>query len=157
MIKNSISIYQLARKQADISQKDASELLVVGERTLSDYENGRHKVPEDIVVKMTEIYKSSWLPYLHLKQTVVGTKFLPNITLMELTGSTLMFQKKTGDIQKIMEKLIDIACDGIIDLEEASDCEDVEKELVEHLGATLNLLISLKEKCPKRNSILKRA
>lgn len=44
--------YKLCRENAGFTQSQAAELLHVSERSLSDYENGKTRVPEDLVASL---------------------------------------------------------------------------------------------------------
>lgn len=55
------NLYKLCRTSAGFTQEAAAELLAISPRTLSDYENDRAKVPDDIVDAMSNHYKSPLL------------------------------------------------------------------------------------------------
>lgn len=56
------NLYKVCRTSAGLTQEQAAELLGVAPRTLSDYENERTRVPDDIVDAMSRIYKEPRLP-----------------------------------------------------------------------------------------------
>ena len=80
MTNNSTLMYRDCRKIANLTQEQAIEHLGVEVHSLSDYETGKRKVPDDIVDKMAELYNSPLLAIWHLKTTSpLGAKYLPDV------------------------------------------------------------------------------
>lgn len=79
-------MYKVCRCTAGFTQEYAAELLNVAPRTLSDYENGHSNVPDDVVAKMAEIYKSPLLAWWHLRETSVLGKYIPDIVMPQTNG-----------------------------------------------------------------------
>jgi len=80
MLSNDKNYYQICRKLAGFTQESVLELLGVEIRSLSDYETGKRRVPDDIVCKMAEIYNAPLLAIWHLKTTSeLGKRYLPDI------------------------------------------------------------------------------
>ena len=144
-----INIYKTARINANLTQEQGSELLNVSVRTLSDYENSKYKVPDDLVVAMTEKYYASWLPIMHLKNVAIGIS-LEDVTFRELSGSTIGFQSSLGHIQDVLRHLIDVVSDDEIDESEVKTVQRIQDKLFDLLISTLNLIVSLQEKSPVR-------
>lgn len=156
MRRDFINFYQVARNNAGLTQEHASELLHISIRTLSDYENNKYKVPDEIVVAMTEKYNASWLPLMHLKNISPGVN-LEELCLKELSGSTISFQSSLGHIQDVLRHLIDVVSDEVIDEKEVYTVKIIQEKLFDLLIATLNLIVSLQEKSPSRAGTHKRA
>lgn len=78
MSENSKNYYKMCRDNAGIIQEYAAGALGVSIRTLSDYENDKSPVPDDIVYRMCEIYDTKFLALWHLKKSKLG-RFLPEI------------------------------------------------------------------------------
>lgn len=120
--------YKLCRNTAGLSQLDAADLLHISEKSLSDYENGKTKVPDDIVDSMAQRYRSPLLAWWHLKNTNMLGKYLPDVAMPQTAGD-MAFQVilaqdelnlSAGDIKRIM-------ADGKIttdELEELKGCID---------------------------------
>lgn len=142
MRENSINIYQIARNQSGLTQENAAELLSVGVRTLSDYENGKYKVPDDVVIAMTEKYPAPWLPIMHLKNVAPGID-LDSVKMKGLSGSTICFQSSLGHIEDILRELIEVVRDDEITENEMPQVQRIESELLVLLTSTLNLIISI--------------
>jgi len=86
MSKNIENHYKTSRTTAAITQEQAAELLGVAPRTLSDYENGHAKVPDDIVTAMAKVYKCPLLVWWHLKNHSIFGEFLPDISVPQTNG-----------------------------------------------------------------------
>ena len=71
--------YKMCRETASFSQEYAAGLLSVSPRTLSDYENDKANVPDDVVYKMCEIYDTRQLAMWHLKNKSPLGEFLPEV------------------------------------------------------------------------------
>ena len=105
------NLYKLCRISAGLTQEQAAELLGVAPRTLSDYENGRTKVPDDIVDGMSRSYNAPLLAWDHLKRTSVLGKYLPEVVMPQTHGDMIAqlsmaewrLKQVVEDIQRIME------------------------------------------------------
>lgn len=149
------NIYKAARKSAGLTQEQAAELLCVSQRSLADYENGKTTPPDDVVCRMIEIYDAPWLGYSHLKySTEVGRKYLPDINFSDLARAVLRFQKEVRDLETVDDKLIEIACDGVISEHEKPKWSEVAKEIKEVVSAAFAILFAegQKEKALERAS-----
>jgi transcriptional regulator with XRE-family HTH domain len=80
------NIYQICRKQAEITQESAAEMLYIDVKTLSNYENEKSPVPDEVVARMAEIYGIYSLPFYHLKYYSPLGKFLPDYVEPENLG-----------------------------------------------------------------------
>ncbi|NLU53428.1 MAG: transcriptional regulator [Clostridiaceae bacterium] len=137
------NIYKSARKNAGLTQEEAAEQLFISVRSLTEYESGRTTPPDDVVCRMVEIYKAKYLAYLHLKNsTEVGRRFLPDLHIMDLPRSVLRLQKEVKDVTDIHPEIVDVACDGTIEEHEQKTWQDIEKELLEMVGAGLSVVFA---------------
>jgi transcriptional regulator with XRE-family HTH domain len=120
--------YKTCRESAGIKQEDAANMLNVSCRTLSDYENGKSRVPDDIVDKMSELYRSPLLAWWHLKKNSVLGKYLPDVfepkTEVDMVFQGILAKDK---LSPVIEGLKEIMADGVID-----ELEEDELEL--HIG-----------------------
>jgi len=71
------NLYQICRKQAGFTQESAAERLFIDVRTLSNYENEKSPVPDEVVAKMAEEYGIPSLPFYHVKYYTPLGKFFP--------------------------------------------------------------------------------
>ena len=119
MSKDCENIYKISRTTAGLTQEQAAELLSVATRTLTDYENGHTRVPDDIVVAMTETYNRPLLAYFHLKLYSPLGKYLPDIQEPQTNGD-MAFQAiiARDELDPAVEDLKKIVADGIIETDE---------------------------------------
>lgn len=111
MTKECENLYKLCRNSAGFTQEQAAEILHVAPRTLSDYENGKVRVPDDIVDVMSREYKAPLLAWHHLKTTSVLGKYLPDVVMPQTNGDLIAqlsmaewrLKQVVEDIQRIME------------------------------------------------------
>ncbi len=135
-------IYKTAREQAGLTQEQAAYLLRIGTRTLGGYETGENKTPDDIVCSMVDVYGVKWLWYMHLKiNTSIGTRFLPEVDLDALPATVLKLQKELSDVHKINDQIVEVACDGKIELHEEEIWSSSIKEIRELAGACLSFTL----------------
>lgn len=139
------NIYKTAREAIGISQEEAAYRLEVSCRTVSNCETFTSVPKEELVLKMIEVYEAPWLAYMYFKRsTLLGRKYLPEIDLTDLARSVLKFQKELGDIRKVTPDLIDVACDGVIELHEEDKWNKVQKEIIDFIGAGVAVLYAAK-------------
>jgi len=137
------NIYKNARRAAGLTQEQAAEQLFISVRSLVDYESGKTLPPDDVVCRMVEVYGSKPLAYLHLKNsTEVGRRFLPELNILDLPRSVLKLQKEVKDITDIQHQMVDVACDGVVDSHEKETWSNIEKELMEMVGAGLSVVFA---------------
>ena len=128
-MQESRNIYQIARESAGLTQEKAAEYIDISVDSLRSYEGNRRIPPDKIVIKMIEIYNTQYLAYQHLKKSVVGSQYLPNIEIKELPMAVLKLQKEITDFIKLKDDMIMIASDGIIHDDEQQRWDLILKEL----------------------------
>lgn len=137
------NIYKSARKAAGLTQEEAAEKLFISTRSLLEYEAGRTIPPDDVVCRMVEVYGVKYLAYLHLKNsTKVGKRYLPDLHILDLPRSVLKLQKEVKDVTDINPEMIDVACDGVVEEHERETWKNIEKELLEMVGAGLSVIFA---------------
>ena len=116
------NLYKLCRTSAGLTQEQAAEVLAISPRTLSDYENEKTRVPDDIVDIMSRHYKAPLLAWWHLRNTSVLGKYLPDVVMPQTNGDMIAqlsiaewrLKQVVDDIQRIME-------DGKVEEDEKQD------------------------------------
>lgn len=143
MYENCRNIYQFARNTTTYTQEVAAKELNISVRSLIHYETDRTIPHGDIVANMVEIYGTRWLGYEHLrKSTRLGMEVLPGIDFSDIAKSVLVLQKESSDVEKIRNCMVEIACDGRVDLHEEDRWHRVTKEVKEMAGAALSVVFS---------------
>lgn len=140
MSKECACYYKTCRESSGIKQDAAAELLNVSCRTLSDYENGKARVPDDIVDSMAELYRSPMLAWWHLKNNSVLGKYLPDVVVPK-TEVDMVFQGilAKDKLSPIVEGIKEIMSDGTIDVLE----EDVLDDHIDDMRIVNNKLTSI--------------
>lgn len=143
MRENFTNIYKSARRDAGLTQEEAAERLYVSVRSIAEYEAGRTTPPDDVVCRMVEAYKAKHLAYLHLKNsTEVGRRFLPELHILDLPRSVLKLQKEVKDVTDINHHMVEVVCDGMVEEHEHETWQNIEKELMEMVGAGLSVVFA---------------
>lgn len=132
--------YKTCRESAGIKQESAADYLNVSIRSLSDYENGKARVPDDIVDKMAETYRSPLLAWWHLKTNSVLGKYLPDVIIPK-TEVDMVFQGilAKDKLSPIIDGLKEIMSDGTIDVLE----EEILEEHIDEMRIVNNKLTSI--------------
>lgn len=106
MYERGDNLYKVCRKMAKMTREHASERLCVAPRTLAGYEDDRCP-PDDVIVKMSEVYRSPLLIIRHLKENSPFGDFLPEITRIKtpwemgfLTDMSIEWSYKAGTIAR---------------------------------------------------------
>lgn len=124
MSKACMLYYKTCRESAGIKQEDAANMLNVSCRTLSDYENGKARVPDDIVDSMAELYRSPLLAWWHLKHNSILGKYLPDVfepkTEVDMVFQGILAKDK---LSPVVDGLKEIMADGVIDELEEDDLD----------------------------------
>lgn len=120
MSKEAENRYKTSRTVTCLTQEEAADLLGVAVRTLSDYENGHSKVPDDVVKRMAESYHNPMLALWHLKYNNPLGGFIPDI-MQPQSGADVAFQLilAKDDFLPEVEIIKEIMRDGKVTEEEA--------------------------------------
>lgn len=140
MSKACMLYYKTCRESAGIKQEVAAEKLNVSIRSLSDYENGKARVPDDIVDSMAKLYRSPLLAWWHLKTISVLGKYLPDV-IVPKTEVDMVFQGilAKDKLSPVIDGLKEIMSDGMIDEME----EEVLDDHIEDMRIVNNKLTSI--------------
>ncbi|MFI3254400.1 MAG: helix-turn-helix transcriptional regulator [Eubacteriales bacterium] len=139
--------YKTCRTMAKITQEQAAELLHVSPRTMSDYENGHTRVPDDIVDTMATIYNSPLLAWWHLKKTSVLGKYIPDM-ISPKSNVDVAFQLilAQDDLSPTVDLVKKIMRDGIVSGDEEFDYEKAMETLKAIIGKLLSVVVFEPEK-----------
>lgn len=130
-----------ARSNAYFKQEYAAELLNISPRTLSAYENNRFTIPDDVMLKMIQLYNAHWLGYEWMRLTFeTGKHILPALTTEQsLASNALGLQVEMKHVKNIEADIAEICQDNIIDAKEVPIWKACKKE-ADDLIAKLNTL-----------------
>lgn len=126
-------MFKDARNAAGLSREEASAALIIGNRTLLNYEHGQSTVPPDIALRMQDIYGAPTLTAKYCAEYCpIGQIFAHSIPgELNLCQAAFGVLKEHTDVAKMREALIDIMADGIIDQDELPVFENVLNELMD--------------------------
>lgn len=116
------NLYKVCRTSAGLTQEQAAEVLAIAPRTLSDYENERARVPDDIVAKMAEAYNAPLIAYYHLRRFSPLGKYLPDLqepqTHGDMAFQAIIARDELGPAVDCIKRLV---ADGLIDSDEQEE------------------------------------
>jgi len=141
MYEQWVNIYQTARESSGLTQEKAAERIGVSVESIRVYEAGKRIPPDDVVVRMIDIYNTQYLAYQHLRQNVMAASAImpQNLKILSLPEAILRLQKEVSDFVKLRDEMIDITCDGIISDDERPAWNTIVKELNDITEAIMNL------------------
>lgn len=142
------NMYGICRHVAGFTQEEAADRLHISVRSLAAYESGQTIPSDELVCAMAEIYESPELVWLHLKHNTKYGVHLPDIQLYELPTAVLKLQKEASHLNNVQMDMVEIACDGVVEADEAPVWGRVKGELQDLVGAALAVLYTRKEKRP---------
>lgn len=134
------------------SRCGAADLANMSEDAIKNTELGLEKcMPVDKAVILSDLYNApNLLNYYCLNECPIGRNRPLSDKVLEIDRITVKLIKelKTSEIEKIKDKLIDIADDGLVDEEELKDLEDV-SDYLDEVSMTISELRILVNKMKK--------
>ena len=108
MQKNSMNPYLNARLFAGMTRPKAAMLLIVSERSLAEYELDGWAVPDWLVLKMTEMYRTPWLRVQHLQRNPVLFDIFGLVPINDTEGiKILRVHKEVSDVSKLLPEMVE--------------------------------------------------
>jgi len=135
---------QLCRQKAQLTQEYAAECLNISRRQLCRYESNESPVTQDILLKMTELYKAPFIVPWYIKYWTLYGEYLPDLVEMETDG----------DMGFNLHIALRYLSDAVTDLE-SSKCtgRPTDRQFVETLKrATDTLYSALTYVCQKQSA-----
>jgi transcriptional regulator with XRE-family HTH domain len=147
-----------ARRDAGYTQEQAAERIGLSTRSVASYEQG-NVPPEDVVVKMMQVYKNTYIGYAYLSlESAVGRLILPEIQQTGGAASTaLQLHISMGKAEKVFGRLEVICSDDVISLAEATDYKRCIDELDGLMKSVMSLKIRSPENCNKKRPCVRSA
>ncbi len=144
------NIYKIARKAAGFTQESSAERIGISPESIRAYETGQRTPPNDIVAQMVICYNAQHLAYQHLQES----NELMNQIVSELeerdilqTSVRIYNRLKRFSEKGTIDRLMEIAEDGIISDDERPKFNDIMRELQEIIKSGLELSVF----CDKTN------
>lgn len=140
-VKENKNNYQLAREELGLTREKASELLeTIAPERIEKIENERTVPRPDEVLTMAEKYKRpSLCNYYCSRQCPVGERYVPPVSMRELSAIVLEMLASLNAMDRKKERLIEITADGEITNDEINDFIRIRKEL-ERISVTVETL-----------------
>lgn len=129
--------YKMCRENAGFNQDYAAGALGVAVRTLSDYENDKMPVPDDIVDHMCKIYDTRYLAMWHLKNKSRLGQYLPDFfepqTIGDMMFSFALAQDGVGEAYDSIRKIFSDRHLSVGELPSMTDAVKVAREALKNL------------------------
>ena len=146
-VKENKNRYQLIREELGLSRERASVLLeIISAERLEKIENERSDPHPDEVLLMSQKYrKPSLCNHYCANQCPIGRQYVPEVQVKELSAIVLEMLASLNSVHKQKDRLIEIAADGKICIEEIDDFIYIQEEL-ERISITVETLQLWSEK-----------
>ena len=114
MAKDCQNIYRVARCLAKMQRLQAAEELAISESTLRKYEADTMIVPDDVAVKMAELYRRPWLLIQHLTRNAVFKAAFGELkcNIEDKAVNVLTLQSTVSKLVKTIPAIIESTLDG---------------------------------------------
>ena len=135
------NIYKKCRKKAGFMQESAAEELDISVESIRAYETNQRRPPDLIVLAMVEVYRDLSLGYSHLQGNPLVRLLYPLVNDISLEQVTLklLVTIKNMEARRSIDRLIEIAEDGVIDTAERADFDEIVRVLQEIMRCGLAL------------------
>ena len=121
-----------AREKAGLSREEAAHRLYVGTRTLASYELGESVAPQDVAMRMAEVYEDPTLPADYCaKVCPIGQVLAHALDRSGFAVTVMRVLKEFADVEELRGDLIKIASDGKINPHEEAEFTAIMREMVE--------------------------
>lgn len=129
--KENKNIYQVSRENAGLTREKASELIgFLSADRLEKIESGKSEPHPDEILALEQCYKVPTLcNYYCSHECPIGRKYVPEVTIKELSQITLETLASLNEMEKKKNRLIEITLDGEISDEEIPDFVAIKKQL----------------------------
>lgn len=136
---NDRNIYQTARLAAGFSQEQAAELLGASVESLRAYETGQRVPPAVRVAEMEAVYHAPGLRLQHAAATDELGIIPKAVRVRSLEQATLRLMRIVRDMLTHLQRLMEIAEDGVIDETEVDDFDRIEDFISAVVAACLEV------------------
>lgn len=136
------NIYKNARRAAGFTQESAAEQLGISVESVRAYETGLRIPPNDVVEQMVICYNAQRLAYQHLHETnVLMARVVPQLEQRNLLEVAVRIYNRMTRFtaRNSVDRLMEIAEDGVIDEGERADFYAIMTDLREIVKSGLEL------------------
>lgn len=138
--KENKTAYHLSREKLGYSREKAAEVTGIEPFKIERIENEKIQADPWDVVAMAKGYKDPLLcNYFCANECPIGMKYVPEITVKDLSQVVLEILASLNSMKKSQERLIEITADGVIENDELEDFIFIQKEL-ERISVTVETL-----------------
>ena len=134
MPEESRNIYKSARRSAGLTQEAAAERLGISVESIRAYETSNRIPPNDVVERMVICYNTQYLAYQHLHETneLMG-RIVPELKERSLMEFAMRVHNRMRSIDRKggIDRLMEIAEDNRIDIDERKEYDDLMADLKE--------------------------
>jgi len=130
-VKEDKTPYQVVREELGLSREKASELLqVIMPDRIEKIENEKTLPRADEVLVMAEKYKRPTLcNYYCSQQCPIGREYVPRVEVKDLSAIVLEMLASLNSVNKVRDRLVEIAVDGKIGNDELDDFISIQDQL----------------------------
>ena len=137
------NIYKTARKVAGLTQERWAEAVGVSVDSVRGYETGAVVPADETVRAMAEISGLSPLAYWHLcNKSALAADTLPEVEHLPLPQAVLQLLRAIADYQSMQGKLLVMAADGEITMDEKIDWDSIVVRLDSVIRAAIQVKVA---------------
>lgn len=133
--KENKNIYQQAREDVGMTRADVEDATggVLSASIVEKIESGKKAADPEDVIRMAEIYRKPELcNYFCTRECPIGRKYVPEVeTIHDLPQITMELLSNLNALNRDKDRIIDIAADGQITVDEREDFEAFRAHLSE--------------------------
>lgn len=136
------NIYLAARNSAGYTREKAAEMIPCSVRSLANYESGVSIPSNNVVARMMGCYNSQYLGCQHLlENNVLAARIVPQLEQHSVLEMAVRIYNRLNrfSAKNSVERLMEIAEDGVIDEEERGEFYAIMTDLREIVKSGLEL------------------
>ena len=134
------NLYQMARKEAGMTQEQAAEALSVSVETVKAWEQGQRVPRPEDAERMMAAYGTEWLGLAYTWDTCGRLGAVPAVDLRQLPEAVLALINRATELADDYRRLMRIAEDGVIDEREAPEFGRIADNIRDVIAASYAVL-----------------
>ena len=140
MAERDPNLYQMARKEAGMTQEQAAEALSVSVETVKAWEQGQRVPRPEDAERMMAAYGTEWLGLAYTSATCGRLGAVPAVDLRQLPEAVLALINRATELADDYRRLMRIAEDGVIDEREAPEFGRIADNIRDVIAASYAVL-----------------